>query len=120
MDRVKIVFIVVAALIVVSLATNVFLGVELLLANKKVLALQQSKHLNASVLNFADLFISKVLRADSEIPFEDRLKIENAVRDTQDKDIYDQWQKFVGVKTESEGKEEIKNLLQLIINKLSV
>lgn len=119
MEKIKIAIIAVIIIITISLAANVFLGVELFLTNEKLLELQRSVHLNSSVLDFANLFISKVLRAEVEISFEDRLKIENAVRDTQDKDIYDEWQKFVGAKTELEGREEIKNLLQLIVNKLS-
>ena len=75
--------------------------------------------LNTKVLHFANLFISKVLRAEGEISFEERLKIENAVRETEDAQILSQWEKFVGAKTEAEAREEIKNLLQLIIDKIS-
>ncbi|OGZ68748.1 MAG: hypothetical protein A3D44_02005 [Candidatus Staskawiczbacteria bacterium RIFCSPHIGHO2_02_FULL_42_22] len=116
MNLIKIIVIIV---LVLSLAANVVLGMQLYSAGKKNQDLGSAIRLNDTVANFADLFIAKVLRANGEISFEDRLKIENAVRDTEDKDIYDQWQKFVGAGTEAEGREEIKNLLQLIVDKLS-
>ncbi len=119
MDRFKLAIVIIVAVLALSLLANFFLGMELFLQKKKTQELAQSIHVRAKVLDFANLFINKVLRATGEISFEDRLKIENAVRDTQDKEIYDEWQKFVGVKTEEEGREEIKNLLQLILNKIS-
>jgi len=118
MDQVKVVTIGVLVL-AISLIGNAALGISLFVAHKKVQEVEQSVHVKTKVLDFANLFINKVLRAQGEISFEDRLKIENAVRDTQDKEIYDEWQKFIGVKTEEEGREEIKNLLQLIVNKIS-
>ena len=102
-----------------SVAGNVLLGASLASATKKNQQLRSLEHLNDSVLNFANLFISKVLRAEGEVSFEDRLQLENAVRDTKDKDIYDTWQRFVGAQTEEQGREEIKNLLQVIVNKLA-
>lgn len=119
MEKIKLIIIIIIVIAVLSLATNVFLGINLLIENKKNIELRQGIRLHGKVLDFANLFINKVLRAEGEISFEDRLKIENAVRDTQDNDIYDEWQKFVGAKTELEGREGIKNLLQLIINKIS-
>ena len=98
-----------------SLIGNVLLGVQVYREHVKNQKLQDTFYLHGSVLNFASLFITKVLRATSEISFEDRLRIENAVRDTKDKDIYEAWQKFVGAKTADDGREEIKNLLQLRI-----
>ena len=111
--------IVVGVVLLMLFAGNVFLGVQLFLAHREIQKIKQDQHLNASVLNFANIFIAKVLKAQGEISFEDRLKIENAVRDTQDKEIYDQWQKFVGAQTTQEGQEDVKNLLQLMVNKLN-
>jgi len=112
----KLVFIV---LVVASLAGNAVLGFKFFLANQEAKRIQESQKLNDRVLHFADLFVSKVLRAEGEISFEERLKIENAVRETQDPEILAQWEKFVGAKTEQVAREEIKNLLQLIVDKIS-
>src|SRR3989344_1085377 len=119
MKKSKLITLAAVFLVVSSFVANVVLGVQLYGANKKIQALEETVRLNKSVLNFADLFISKVLKATSEISFEDRLQIENAVRDTKDQDIYDQWQKFVASQTLAEGQEEVKNILQLITRKLS-
>ena len=119
MKKSKLITLAAVFLVVSSFVANVVLGVQLYGANKKIQALEETVRLNKSVLNFADLFISKVLKATSEISFEDRLQIENAVRDTKDQDIYDQWQKFVASQTLAEGQEEVKNILQLITKKLS-
>src|SRR5207248_2348496 len=111
--------VVLVIIILLSVAGNIFLGGALLDAQKKIQKLEATTQLNAKVLNFASLFITKVLQAQGEISFEDRLKIENAVRDTQDKDIYNEWQKFVGAQTAEEGQQDVKNLLALVISKIS-
>jgi hypothetical protein len=70
------------------------------------------------VLNFTKLFITKVLKSDGEVSFDDRLQLENSVRDINDKTIFDQWQKFVNAKTALEAQIEVKNLLELLVNKI--
>ena len=115
----KLIVIIVIVIVVLSLAANIFLWISLLIENKKNIEIQQKIHLNDKVLDFANIFIDKVLRSKGEISFEDRLKIENAVRDTQDNEIYNEWQKFIVAKTELEGQERIVNLLQFIVNTIS-
>jgi len=111
--------IIIIVVVALSLAGNIFLGVKLFEAHQEIERIKGKIQLNASVLHFANLFIFKVLKAESEVSFEDRLQIENAVRDTKDPDIIDTWRKLVSAKTQAEAREEIKNLLQLIIDKLS-
>ncbi len=72
------------------------------------------------VLNFTKMFIGKVLKADGEVSFEDRLQLENAVRDINDKTIFDQWNKFVNAKTSLEAQIEVKNLLEMLVSKVSI
>ncbi len=71
------------------------------------------------VLNFIKFFIEKVLKAENEVDFETRLKLKNAVRNLSDEEILNQWNKFVESKTENEAQEEAKNLLEMLINKIS-
>ncbi|MEI8123573.1 MAG: hypothetical protein WCG60_00175 [bacterium] len=73
---------------------------------------------NGKVIDFSKLFITRVLKADGEVSFDDRLKLENTVRDLNDKDIFDQWQKFVATKSSAEAQIEVKNLLELLVNKM--
>lgn len=74
---------------------------------------------NEKVLNFTQLFIAKVIRATGDVSFEDRLQLENAVRDIGNKDIFDQWQKFTEDKTEAQAQEDVKILLDLLVNKIT-
>jgi hypothetical protein len=72
------------------------------------------------VLGFTKLFIAKVLKADGAVSFDDRLQLENSVRDINDKAIFDQWEKFINAGTSLEAQIEVKNLLELLANKISI
>ena len=78
------------------------------------------QEVNEKVLNFTKFFIEKVLKAQGEVDFETRLKLENAVREIGDPEILTQWQKFVDSKTESEAQQEVQNLLELLISKIKI
>lgn len=80
----------------------------------------QTQKTNEKVLEFTKLFIEKVLKAQTEIDFETRLKLENAVRNLNDEEILAQWQKFTESKTEAEAQEEVKNLLEMLVNKIRI
>ena len=73
---------------------------------------------NGRVLNFASMFVKKVLQADSEVDFETRLSLENAVRDLKDKEVMEEWQNFTGSKTEMEAQNSVKKLLEILISKI--
>ena len=78
------------------------------------------RQINENILDFAKIFINQVLRAEKEIDFETRLKLEYAVRDLADKEILKQWDNFVNSKTESEAQEQVKNLLEILVNKIKI
>ena len=80
----------------------------------------QTQKTNDKVLEFTKLFIGKVLKAKTEVDFETRLKLENAVRNLEDKEIMIEWSKFIESKTEDGAQEEVKNLLEMLINKIKV
>jgi hypothetical protein len=69
-------------------------------------------------LDFTKLFIAKVLKADGEVSFDDRLQLENSVRDINDKTIFDQWQKLINAKTALDAQIEVKNLLEMLVDKI--
>jgi hypothetical protein len=73
---------------------------------------------NERIVNFLKLFITNVLKAEGEVDFETRLKLENTIREIQDKEVLDQWIKFTESKTEAEAQKNIKDLLEILINKL--
>jgi hypothetical protein len=74
--------------------------------------------INTKVLNFTSLFIKEVLKAEKEVDFETRLSLENSVRDLKDEEIIKYWQNFVGSKTEIDAQQSVKNLLEVLVNKI--
>ena len=73
---------------------------------------------NEKILSFAKLFITKVLKTEGDVSFEDRLKLENAIRDINDKAIFDQWQEFVNSESQIQAQIAVKDLLELLITKI--
>jgi len=118
MTRQKIILTFVILLLV---AGNVFLGYKYFVEQKQIQQNQTSletQKLNDKILDFSKLFIQKVLKAQNEVDFETRLKLENAVRDLADDEILAQWEKFTGSKTETEAQDNVKLLLELLVNKI--
>lgn len=109
------------AVIGVLLISTVYFALQTFFLNKDLLAAENelvSFHQNERVINFTKLFVEKVLKADEEVDFDTRLRLENAVRDIKDEEILAQWQKFVGSKTEAAAQEEVKNLLGILVEKI--
>lgn len=109
------------ALILLLLAGNVYLGFKYRSVQKELRqtqALLETQKTNDKVLEFTKLFIEKVLKAETEVDFETRLKLENVVRNLGDEEILEQWNKFVNSKTESEAQNQVKDLLELLVNKM--
>lgn len=119
MTKQKIILIVI---ILILLAGNVFFGVKYSALQKELKLTQvtlETQKTNEKVLDFTKLFVEKVLKADTEIDFETRLKLENAVRNLNDEEILAQWQKFTESKTETEAQETVKNLLEILVGKIT-
>jgi hypothetical protein len=105
----------------VLLIATVFFGMQYFTLTQELNKLQntQSKvELNNKVIDFASMFITKVLQADQEVDFETRLSLENSVRGLEDEEIMAEWQNFVSSKTEAEAQESVKDLLGILINKI--
>lgn len=120
MTKSKIILIII---IVILLFGNIFLSFQYLAMQREVRRLgviANTQKINEQVLAFAKLFVEKVLKAETEVSFETRLQLENAVRNLDDNKIMTQWQKFVESKTETEAQEEVKNLLDIVIEKISL
>lgn len=120
MAKQKTIFIIIILLL---LAGNIFFGMKYFFAQKNLRqaeTLVETKKTNEKVLEFTKLFIGKVLKSEAEVDFETRLKLENAVRNLEDEKILGQWQKFIESKTEAQAQEEVKNLLEMLVNKIKV
>lgn len=73
--------------------------------------------LNQRTLEFLSLFIKKVLKAEKEVDFDTRLMLENKVRELNDKEILEAWNKFVNSKSEDEAQKNVKDLLDILVDK---
>lgn len=113
----------VIALVSILLAGNVFLGIKYFADQaelRQAQAFLKIQTVNGKIVRFTKLFVNKVLKAESEVDFETRLRLENAVRDLNDEEILTQWQKFTGSKTEAEAQIQVKNLLEMLVNKIGL
>jgi len=100
---------------------NVFFAFHYFSTYKELESIKSTQikaELNTKVVDFASLFIKKVLQADTEVDFETRLTLENAVRDLKDEEIKKEWQNFIASKTESEAQNSVKRLLGILITKI--
>lgn len=108
-------------IILLLIIGSVYFGFRYLNAQEELrqarTALENQKT-NKNVLDFTKLFIEKILKAETEVDFETRLKLENAIRNLDDKEILEQWNKFVNSKNEGEAQSQVKNLLELLVNKI--
>lgn len=110
-------------IILILLASNAFLASKYLGVQKELgetKAMLQTQETNDKVLNFTKLFIAEVLKSETEVDFEARLKLENAVRDLNDEEILDQWNRFTESETEIEAQEEVKDLLEMLVSKIEI
>ena len=117
MSKQRIIIIIISILV----AGNAFFGASYFFAYKKAQTIAQqlkNQQNDAKIVNFTGLFIEKVLKAEKEVSFEDRLRLENAVRDLNDGEVLVQWEKFVDSKTEIEAQNAVKNLLSLLVSKI--
>ena len=108
-------------IVLILLAGNAFFVFKYLEVQKELretkIALENHQR-NEEVLDFTNFFIEKVLKTETEVDFETRLKLENAIRDLDDEEILAQWQKFTESKTEADAQEEVKNLLEILVSKI--
>lgn len=112
---------IVTIVILLLLAGNVFLGTQYFALDqecRQVKASLTTQETNGGILNFTKMFVADVLKAQTEVDFETRLKLENAVREINDPEILSQWQKFTESITEEEAQQEVKNLLEMLIYKI--
>jgi hypothetical protein len=79
----------------------------------------QQHQVNQKVLEFRNLFTEKVLLSEKEIDFDTRLSLETAVRNLNDKEIFNQWQAFTNSQTKEDATIQAKALLNLLIQKTS-
>jgi len=115
--------VILSIVVLILLAGNFYFAFKYFAVQKELgqtQTLLETQQTNEKVLEFTKLFIEKVLKAETEVDFETRLKLENAVRNLEDEELLNQWQKFTDSKTEEEAQREVKNLLEMLVSKVQI
>jgi len=115
-EKILLALVIIMAISTAYFATQYFLSIKQL---KQVNETVKAQQVNEKTLAFANLFIDKVLSGQTEVSFEDRLQLENSVRDLNDQEVFDQWQVFVKSGVGNEGQQNLTKLLKLLITKIS-
>jgi len=113
----KIMSLIIAALVL----SNVFFAIKYLSLNGNASLIQNGNTQevrNENVSNFAKLFVIKVLKAEDEIDLEARVELENSVKATEDQEIIQKWKDFTESETDLEAQSNVKDLLELLVNKI--
>lgn len=95
-----------------------FLGFQYYSLNNQFKGVLNTSNINKNVLTFNKLFINKVLKAKSEVSYEDRLKLENAAVSTKDNEIINAWHNFLASTKEQEAQERVLILLGMFPDKI--
>lgn len=112
---------IVSAIILALSVAVILLSLKLYYFGKEVVRLQkieQSRQVNAKILDFTKLFIDKVLASKTEVDFESRLKLENMIREINNAELFDQWNKFTASKEPETAQANVVLLLQMLIDKI--
>ncbi|OGZ68239.1 MAG: hypothetical protein A3D44_04450 [Candidatus Staskawiczbacteria bacterium RIFCSPHIGHO2_02_FULL_42_22] len=110
-------------LVLILVLGNIIFGAKYFLISgelREAKAALEIQKTNEKILDFSKFFIKEVLRAENEVDFDTRLKLENSVRGLEDEEIFNQWQKFTESDTEREAQAEVTNLLGLLLEKIRV
>ncbi len=117
--------VIISVIIVALVVTNILSFLKLNEYKARAISLQQKNTIQRNIMNserqLSDFFaflLSKVLVAEGEITFEDRLALENKVRSLGHEDILASWNAFTIAETELQAQERIRGLLGLVANKM--
>jgi len=118
MQRLTIVYGIITVILVSAIIFLGFSWINTLIDLKTQSEIAKTQQLNIKVVDFLQLFISKVLKNEKEIIFEERLQLENAVLDLKDQEILDQWHKFTKSENEVDAQRATIDLLHLLVRKI--
>lgn len=108
---------------ILMLAGLIFFGWEAISLKAQLLAAEKTisqQEVNTRVLAFSKLFVANVLQGGQTVSFDQRLQLENAVRDINDEEIYAAWKKFTNASGQAEVQQDFYGLFNLLLAKLSV
>lgn len=103
---------------ILLLTGNIFLGLKYYTAsNQAELAARCVANSEQSLksLEFLKFFVAKVINAQGEVNFDDRLKMEVLIREIGDKTVTTQWENFLQGQNSDKAQTALKNLLENLI-----
>jgi hypothetical protein len=113
MDKKIIILINLLIITIILSVSNIFFAVKYISTQKKLNEVLAFTQTNDRIKFFNNVFIDKVLKARAPVSYEDRLILENAVMDTNDGKIIDQWHLLLESQTEAEAQKGVVDLLIL-------
>lgn len=119
MENKKAIQIIFVAALCISLAMNAALVFLIVRTTDNLKKEREAQIASRKVTSFTNLFIEKVLKAGKDVNFEDRLALETSVRSINDEEILSQWKKFTECSNPTDAQKEVKNLLALLLKKIS-
>ncbi len=108
-------------LITIIVLALVFLGWQYISLSQKLQVAEKvvaGQQTNKKVLAFSELFVTNVLQGGSSVSFDQRLQLENAVRDINDPKIYAAWQNFTNAKDQAQIQQNFYVLFSLLLKKI--
>jgi hypothetical protein len=108
----------VVVLFILLIASNIFFAVKYFINTKEIKQIEQKQQINSGVLSFTKLFVDKILMGNKEVSFEDRLQLENSIRDLKDKEVFDSWDKFTKAKEQTDIQHNFYDLFSLLLMKI--
>ncbi len=107
----------------VLLGSNILFGLLYFQTTKELEGAKvviSSQRYNDLDINFLKMFIKQVIKSNTEVSFDTRLKLENSIRSLNDPQLLAQWQKFVASQSETEAQTNVKDLLEMLADKIYV
>lgn len=107
-------------LMLLLLVGNIFFSIQYT-ENIKIQALAQEQDMSSQrvkISHFLKLFIDKVISTQGTVSFEDRVKLENDVRQIGDPTLVTQWESFVGSTDSKIAQENAVKLMSMLINRM--
>lgn len=106
-------------LMLVLLAGNIFFSVQYVSNINQTNSAEEAKTaLRYQTSHFLKFFIDTVLNTQGTISFDDRVKLENDLRQIHDADLTKQWETFVGSKNTKDAQANAVKLMSMLTNKM--
>jgi hypothetical protein len=106
-------------LLIVLLAGNLYFSVQFIEQIRKPVAEEQTNSiLRIKSSRLLKSFIDKVLNAQGDIPFEDRVELENSVLKVHDQALTNSWKTFVESKNSKDAQTNAVKFMVLLVNKI--